>query len=607
MGALSLALASGVSPGVREVAKAHATRKLEGRRRWRGLEISIENAVGSTRRGTDADGHAWATTMKHDYGYVRGTEGVDGDHIDVFLSGPEAEDRGDDVYIVHTVGPGTDRYDEDKVFLGFESEGEAVAAFNAHYDHPERHFGAVTRMSAKDFVAWCGDKERRRRSLCPRVHSKVNLGRRALRRAEKALHDHIEWMRAVARYGNSEPLDAQAREALDEDVQVQLRQTEKAVSMAEQAMSQAQLEIVDDPSNAGRRLLRVAPHIESIDLAHELTPLDVLTAAWPYYEACGNFDLEHATKSNAENLDEMVAELRGRGLAPKVNNGKISYEIGRPVKGSFNPEDGSYLVEIYAGDSASAEAATWFWASLTKTSPPVPWKTSIAGQAAYVDVLGHNQDPRLGVEVKHMKFERMVYFRWSNTAATLEAVNHWSPPVQIVRDPRMYRSTEKGLPAMTKTDSYTVKDVIVNAALAAAEAAVNDLMLSDQISGMNRYELLSSVEKALGGLEDAVLTREVSKALDYGVVSTDASALAGGAVAVREDLGPLTEFQKAAITDDLVRYTEKGLTPFVQGYQFSDDPSSDVADFVHSEMGVADLDDALDIAEGFFVAIVGRG
>ena len=50
------------------------------------FDITVENPKGSVRRGVDASGKAWEQTMRNTYGYIRGTEGVDGDHIDVFLT-----------------------------------------------------------------------------------------------------------------------------------------------------------------------------------------------------------------------------------------------------------------------------------------------------------------------------------------------------------------------------------------------------------------------------------------------------------------------------------------------------------------------------------------
>ena len=56
--------------------------KLQGRTRLYGMDISIENKKGSYRCGVDSDGHKWEILMHYDYGYIRGTVGVDKDHLD---------------------------------------------------------------------------------------------------------------------------------------------------------------------------------------------------------------------------------------------------------------------------------------------------------------------------------------------------------------------------------------------------------------------------------------------------------------------------------------------------------------------------------------------
>lgn len=56
--------------------------KLQGRTKLYGMDISIENKKGSYRSGVDSDGHKWKCLMHYDYGYIRGTVGTDGDHVD---------------------------------------------------------------------------------------------------------------------------------------------------------------------------------------------------------------------------------------------------------------------------------------------------------------------------------------------------------------------------------------------------------------------------------------------------------------------------------------------------------------------------------------------
>jgi hypothetical protein len=107
--------------------------KLAGRYTFAGFNISIENKKGSVRSGKDKDGHEWHSKMHFDYGYIRGTEGVDGDHVDVYI-GPNEEAR--KVYVVHQNDPVTGKYDEDKVMLGFDSLYEAKKAYLKQYDRP---------------------------------------------------------------------------------------------------------------------------------------------------------------------------------------------------------------------------------------------------------------------------------------------------------------------------------------------------------------------------------------------------------------------------------------------------------------------------------------
>ncbi len=97
------------------------------------FDVSIENPAGSVRRGVDADGKAWATTMHNTYGYIRGTVGVDGDQIDVYLSDHIDGWNGARVFVIDVYNPdGT--FDEHKVMLGFNDKEDALFDFTANYD-----------------------------------------------------------------------------------------------------------------------------------------------------------------------------------------------------------------------------------------------------------------------------------------------------------------------------------------------------------------------------------------------------------------------------------------------------------------------------------------
>ena len=69
-----------------------------GKIKLQGLDISIENPKGSVRKGKDKDGEEWSVTMPAHYGYVRRTEGADGDQVDIYLSDRPAES--DPVFVV---------------------------------------------------------------------------------------------------------------------------------------------------------------------------------------------------------------------------------------------------------------------------------------------------------------------------------------------------------------------------------------------------------------------------------------------------------------------------------------------------------------------------
>lgn len=124
-------------------------RKLHGRRSFQGFEVSIENRVGSVRhwydKETDTEGK---TKMQVPYGYIRQTEGVDGDHVDVFLGPDETSQI---VYVIHQMkAPTFTEFDEDKVMLGFSNALEARRAYREHYNDP-RFFGGMTPLGLEEF------------------------------------------------------------------------------------------------------------------------------------------------------------------------------------------------------------------------------------------------------------------------------------------------------------------------------------------------------------------------------------------------------------------------------------------------------------------------
>lgn len=127
-----------------------------------GYDITIENPKGSVRSGKDANGKEWRTTMNNDYGYIRGTKAVDGDHIDVFLSDKPEEGR---VFVVDQTNQ-DGSFDESKVMYGFNSLEEAREAYLSNYDAGwESRIMAITEVSKEEFKKWIDSSTRKTKAF----------------------------------------------------------------------------------------------------------------------------------------------------------------------------------------------------------------------------------------------------------------------------------------------------------------------------------------------------------------------------------------------------------------------------------------------------------
>lgn len=122
-----------------------------------GYDVTIENPKGSVRSGVDRNGQEWSVTMNNTYGYIRGTEGVDGDHIDVFLSDDPTHG---DVYVIDQVNE-NGSFDEHKVMYGFNSAEEAHDAYLANYSPGWQGLGTITEVSKEEFKKWINSSHRK--------------------------------------------------------------------------------------------------------------------------------------------------------------------------------------------------------------------------------------------------------------------------------------------------------------------------------------------------------------------------------------------------------------------------------------------------------------
>lgn len=168
----SLSLANAVAVAEKETDTTPTERQKEAGNYKKGhvqvgtFNITIENPKGSVRSGIDTEGNKWKTIMQNTYGYIRGTEGVDGDHIDVFLSDDIDGWNGRRVFVVDQYNE-DGSFDEHKVMLGFNETDDAEAAYFANYDSDwaNNHKTVVTAVNLEDFEKWIDSSHRKTKAF----------------------------------------------------------------------------------------------------------------------------------------------------------------------------------------------------------------------------------------------------------------------------------------------------------------------------------------------------------------------------------------------------------------------------------------------------------
>jgi hypothetical protein len=121
-----------------------------------GLDIAIENAKGHERAGVGKDGKPWSVTMPAHYGYIKRTEGADGDHVDCYV-GPHIKSR--KVFVIDQHDADTKSFDEHKCMLGFASEKQARDTYHRGFSdgRGKERLGHLTEMSIDRFKHWLAD------------------------------------------------------------------------------------------------------------------------------------------------------------------------------------------------------------------------------------------------------------------------------------------------------------------------------------------------------------------------------------------------------------------------------------------------------------------
>ena len=134
-------------------AQKHAGNYKKDHITFHGLPISIETPKGAAREGKDANGKSWRCVMPADYGYIKRTEGADGDHVDVYV-GPDRNSQM--VFLINQNDHQTGKFDEHKVMLGYSSERAAVADYVKAFSDGKgaNRIRSVEPMSLDGFKQW---------------------------------------------------------------------------------------------------------------------------------------------------------------------------------------------------------------------------------------------------------------------------------------------------------------------------------------------------------------------------------------------------------------------------------------------------------------------
>lgn len=119
-----------------------------------GMVISVEVEKGGERTGLDASGEKWSVKMPAAYGYIRQTEGADGDHVDCYLNEPLDKDC--PVFVVNQLDANTKAFDEHKIFFGWNTNVEVQAVYRRAFSDGGAfdRLGDIQQMTLDDFKLW---------------------------------------------------------------------------------------------------------------------------------------------------------------------------------------------------------------------------------------------------------------------------------------------------------------------------------------------------------------------------------------------------------------------------------------------------------------------
>jgi ribosomal protein S18 acetylase RimI-like enzyme len=133
-----------------------------------GMDLKIENPIGTTRSGEDPGGKPWSVKMTADYGELLHTEGADGDPVDLYVA-PNPR-HGAPVFVFDQYND-DGSFDEVKAVVGVTTQAQAEKIYDAHFSDGSgpRRRRAVTQMTVEEFKAWAKNPKTSKKPAAPVV------------------------------------------------------------------------------------------------------------------------------------------------------------------------------------------------------------------------------------------------------------------------------------------------------------------------------------------------------------------------------------------------------------------------------------------------------
>ncbi len=105
------------------------------------------------RSGVGKDGKRWQVALPDHYGYIKRTEGSDGDHVDCYIGRHPLSSR---VFVINQVDADSGEHDEFKCLLGYLNREQALSAYHRAFSDGRAgdRIGSVQEMSMERFKKW---------------------------------------------------------------------------------------------------------------------------------------------------------------------------------------------------------------------------------------------------------------------------------------------------------------------------------------------------------------------------------------------------------------------------------------------------------------------